>query len=287
MQDYSAVVVAPDNARQLLGGLLALRAHARPREVLLVDNASTADLSGAIRLAQLPVRLLRLPEPRSPGAAFNAGLDIAAGDHVLLLRGDVLLEGDPRAAVALLERHADIGVVGAKLLEDGPAPRRVLHAGYDVGRGRLHPAVIGWRGQDHFHDPVDVAAMSDACMVVRRTEVRFDERLGARLADVDLCFQYGQRGYRVVFLPALQAAQRVGGAKVPADDLAWAARQLAAQFLYHERWCSELALEAHPRQVAVRGEAALAFLRQAEAAYRAPGPDSGFAGTTTPVPRGD
>lgn len=262
MNEYSVVVVARDHARQLLGALLALRRHARPSEVLLIDNASDADLSGVARLSQLPIRHLRLPQHRALGAAFNAGLEAAAHDYVLLLHDDAILDSDPAVGVTFLARHPDVGIVGGKLLQDGPPPRLVLHAGYDVGVNRLVPATVGWRRPDCYRDVADVAAVSAACMTVRRSEIRFDERYWFRLEDVDLCYQYAQRGYRVVFLPDLTAIHLVnGGAQERAADPVWAARQLASQFLYHERWCSDCPLADHPRQDAVRGAAALAYLQ--------------------------
>src|ERR1051326_5207716 len=75
MSSYSVIVVARNHSRALLGTLLALRKCARPGEVVLVDNASDADLSNVAALSQLPIRCQHLSEHQSLGAAFNAGLD--------------------------------------------------------------------------------------------------------------------------------------------------------------------------------------------------------------------
>lgn len=252
MSRYSVVVVAHDHPRQLLQTLLALRKHGQPSEVLVVDNASGSDLSGIIKVAQLPSRHRRLPDHRSLGAAFNVGLDMVESDLILLLHGDVLIETDPEAGVEFLDRQPDVGIVGGKLFQNTAPPRRVLHAGYNVGRGRVSPRSIGHLEWDRFHDSADVAAVSDACMMVRRTELRFDERYWFRLEDVDLCYQYQQRGYRVVVLPTLQAIHlESGGMSERREDLDWAARQIATRWLYHERWCSDLPLDQHPLQLAI------------------------------------
>lgn len=269
--DYSVVIVARDHARQLLAALLALRQQAHPAEVILVDNASRADLRGATRLAQLPVRYLRLPRHRSLAAAYNAGLDAATCEAVLLLHADVILESEPSSAVQFLVEQPQVGVVGGKLYRDATVPRHVLHAGYDVPRGRLAAIATTRAGKDVYHAVSDVPAVSDACMVVRRCDLRFDERYWFRLQDVDLCFQYRQRGERVVILPDLRAIHlESGGVNEHLADPSWAIRQLAAQLLYHERWCSDLALEVHPRQTSVRGAAALEYLREVDEGYRLP-----------------
>lgn len=263
MRRYSVVIVARDGVRQLLGTLLALRRHARPTEVLLVDNASSGSLEKVAALSQLPLRLLRLPEHRSLGAAFNHGLDATMCEYVLLLHADVLLESDPAAGLEFLERDREVGVLGAKLFYQGEPPRRVRNAGYAVGRGRVGPSLVGRGEWDRFSEPADVAAVSHACMLLRRTDVRFDERFWFRLEDVDLCLQYGQRGYRTVFFPGTRAVHlEAGGARERAGEFNWAARQLASQLLYHQRWCSDLCLGEHPPQHPLRGEAALQHLRQ-------------------------
>src|SRR5687768_15159205 len=109
MSRYSAVVVARDHPRLLLATLLHLRQHAQPSEVILIDNASTVNLSGALALSQIPVRHLRMEEHQSLGAAANAGLDAAENDIILLLQGDVLVQCSPEDAVGHLVERPDIG----------------------------------------------------------------------------------------------------------------------------------------------------------------------------------
>lgn len=267
MIPYSVIVVARDQTRQLLGALLALRKHARPSEVLLIDNASGSDLRSVAGLSQLPLRQIQLPDHVSLGAAFNVGLDAATNPFVLLLHGDTLLESDPAVAVEYLDQHLDAGIAGGKLFQNVDPPRRVLHAGYRVDRGRVGPRVIGILDWDRYHETSDVAAVSMACAVVRRTAIRFDERFWFRLEDVDLCHQYRQYGFRIVFMPAFQAVHlENGGVRDRRTEPHWAARELATRWLYHERWCSDLPIEQHAPQAAVRGAAAEAFLRHVEPA---------------------
>lgn len=266
MSRYSIVLVAPERARATLGVLLPLR-HARPDEVLLVDTAPDRDLSGVVALSQLPVRRLSVPEVGSLGAAYNAGLDAASYDAVLLLHR-VLLESDPAAAVESLRAQPDIAVIGGKIFSPGPTPRRLWQAGYRVGRGRVGPTPIGQSVWDTYHEVCEMAAVSGACMLVRRTEVRFDERYWSRLEDVDFCLQYRQRGYRVIFSPALRAIRLDSPpAWTRGHDAVSAGRRLASQWLYHERWCSDLPLAEHPRQTAIRGAAAVDHFREVDAPY--------------------
>jgi GT2 family glycosyltransferase len=266
MSKYSIVVVARDHPRPLLAALLHIRRYARPGEVLLVDNASTVELGRVAALAQQPVHRLRLTEHGSLGAALNAGIDAAAHDLVLLMHGDVLLQTDPVATVDWLERHSEIGIVGGHLLAEGPGQGRIVHAGYAMQRGRVAPKRLSnWVPGESPTPTEAVAAVNDACMLLRRTDIRFDERYWFTLEDVDLCHQYRQRGYGVVSSANLQAHDpSMGGAREKGADLTWMARGLASHLLYHERWCSDLPLDQHPRQPAVRGAAAAEYLRDVD-----------------------
>lgn len=269
MAPYTVVVVAHDRPRQLLAALAALRLHARPAETLVVDNGSTVQLNGVIALSQTPARLIRLNEHQSLGAAYNAAIDAAANDVVMLIHSDLLLESDPAPVVSWFAQSATVGVAGGKLLEPGDEPRRITQAGYAAGRGRINPQPIAERAWDTFHAPRDVIAVSTACMIVRRTDVRFDERYWFCLEDVDLCHQYAQRGLETWFVPTLTATHlERGGARERASDPIWAQRRIISHMLYQERWCSTDRLDTHPRQPAVRGEAAAAYLSAVDAALR-------------------
>lgn len=268
MTPYSIVVVAHNHAKQLLATLLAIKAHATPVEVLVIDNASSASLVGPMRLSQLPARAIRLAEHVSLGAAFNVGLDEAVNDLVLLLHSDALLLDTPSPAVEYLEKHVDVGIVGGKLVVGTQPPRRIRHAGYELGRGRVGVRSRNRGEWDGLTDTSTVDAVSDACMMLRRSDLRFDERYWFTLQDVDFCLQYRQAGQRVVSMPKLLALHsETGGVSERSAETWWATRHLASQLLYHDRWCNNLQIDELPTRVGVRGEAALTYFRDIDNRY--------------------
>lgn len=284
MAPYTVVVVAHDQPRQLIATLFALRQHARPDEVLIVDNRSSTSLDGVVRLSQLPAHIMRFDEHQSLGAAFNAGIDAAANDMILLLHSDVLLERDPSVAVAFLAQSTDTGIAGGKLFQPGREPRRIAHAGYRVGRGRANPQSIGNSQWDTFHERRHVACVSTACMLIQRNRVRFDERFWFRLEDADFCHQYGQLGLRTTFLPDLQATHlESGGIREHAKDPFWSERQIASQILYHDRWCTDRDLHVHAVQRPVRGQMASSFLLEVDSALRRQYPTLAMVESVRPV----
>ncbi|MEU6660092.1 bifunctional glycosyltransferase family 2 protein/CDP-glycerol:glycerophosphate glycerophosphotransferase [Streptomyces sp. NPDC046821] len=136
--DVTFVVTAHNAQGRLragVGSLLGQRA-ALESEVIVVDNRST-DLTGSIadELAaeHASVRALRLTEPRSPGAAREAGAQLARGRYLLFLDGGDELT--PGALDALGERLAEAGEPDVLLFD---------HAGVDW-RGDRTPGGDSWR----------------------------------------------------------------------------------------------------------------------------------------------
>lgn len=257
--------MARDQPRQLLATLLALRKHGQPHEVILVDNASMSEVRGLVDISQLPITVVRLPEHTSLSGAFNVGLDAASNDLVLLLHGDVLVDADPAAGFTTLNRDESIGVAGAKLFQDAPPPRRLLHAGYRVGLGLNWSAPIGRMDWDTFQRPRVAGAVSDACMFVRRTGLRFDERYWFQLQDIDFCLQYRASGYRVMLLASVQAIHlEQGGLREQRVSPKWAAREIATRWLHHRRWTDRPEAISKTFERAVRGDRASQYLRRVD-----------------------
>lgn len=101
-------------------------------EVVVVDDASTDDsASVAEAFATDPrVRLLRHATNRGHIATYNDGLRAATGDYLALVSADDLLARDALTrAVALMERHRDVGLVyGYARSFSGTVPEQVASA---------------------------------------------------------------------------------------------------------------------------------------------------------------
>lgn len=266
MTPYTAIVIAHNQPRQLLAALAALSVHAKPAEILVIDNGSSANLSSIVALSRTQARIIRFDDHRSFGAASNAGIDAAAHEVVLLIHSDVLLESDPQPTLNRFTSDQTLGVVGGKLFQPGNEPRRVAHTGYKTSRGRINPRLTSQSKWDTFHEQRDVAAVSTACMGLRRLDIRFDERYWFCLEDVDLCHQYSQQGMQILFSPEMTALHlEHGGVNDRRKEAIWAHRFIASRLLYHDRWSSMHSLAQHPLQPAVRGEEARIYLEDTDA----------------------
>lgn len=172
-------------------------------EILVIEGQTGEPCRGTI--AEVPgVRYFTSAEPLSAVEALNTVCRAAEGTFVLQLDPEVeLLPGAIDALVAVAERDALIGLVGAKLLTpDG----RLFGAG-----GEVHAeGTAGLEGEGG--DPADSAFrylrevdfVPRGALLVRRSlwtaQGGFDPRM-APAEDIDLALRARESGYRVVYEP--------------------------------------------------------------------------------------
>lgn len=245
MIDLSVVIASYENADLLAGCLDAIRiageAHPELRiEVLVVDNGSRDASVEVARAAAMAVRVVALRRNRGFAAAVNLGLRIRRGRHVLLLNSDARIEPDVLSrAVALIDAHEAIGVLGVALLHPDGRPQRSVHA-FPDGASELLPDawVRAWRSR-RGHGAAgalggslarslamvagrEVEAVRGAVFFVRGrlfdTLGELDEGYFFFLEETDFCWRVRASGRAVVYVPALRATHQLGAtskARVP------------------------------------------------------------------------
>ncbi|MDX6448484.1 MAG: N-acetylglucosaminyl-diphospho-decaprenol L-rhamnosyltransferase [Gaiellaceae bacterium] len=197
-------------------------------DVIVVDNAS-ADGTAQLVSDRLPgVDLIANQENRGFPAAVNQGAARALSNTLLLVNPDCVVPAETvRALDAFLEEHPDVGLVGPRLREaDGSIQisahplgsfstllanraRRVLPRGLADRFGESYDVCL------NATEPTDVGMMIAACVAIRRDLLEqiggLDEGYFMYLEDMELCLQVRRAGYRVVYLPTVEA-RHVGGA---------------------------------------------------------------------------
>ena len=123
-----SIVIPAYNEERFIGTLLEqvaavdLEALGVRKEIIVVDDCSS-DRTAEIASAFDSVRLHRLKSNSGKGAAVRSGLELAAGDYVVIQDAD--LEYDPRDYVpmmrAILEKRADV-VYGSRYTSGGRHP---------------------------------------------------------------------------------------------------------------------------------------------------------------------
>lgn len=205
------VVIPSFNGARLLGESVgsALSQTSPPREVLVVDDASTDD---SPQLASnLGARVLALGRNQGFAHAVNAGVLDAPAEWVAIVNTDVTLAPDwiARLLAAAHAAHAEYAS-GPITRHDEPG---VLDGGYDL----LSRAACPWRAGSGF--PIAALRMPEgpwlpsltALLIRRQTFIDaglLDETFGSYLEDVDFALRLHRLEVPGVFVPAARAAHR-------------------------------------------------------------------------------
>jgi len=221
-------------------------------EVFLVDNASTDDGLRGIPDAFPTLQIIRNPRNVGYAAANNQALQLARGQYILLLNPDVILE--PNAldiALAYLEAHPDVGILGPKILLpngrlDPPARRTFKTASTYVykltGLSWLFPRhpqfgryYLSYLDDDQI---TDVDAVVGAFLLIRRETAAqigpLDERFFMYCEDEDWCWRARRAGWRVVYHPGV-LAHHYKGSSARSRPFAMIYHWHRSIFLFHRK----------------------------------------------------
>jgi N-acetylglucosaminyl-diphospho-decaprenol L-rhamnosyltransferase len=232
------VIVVSTGAREHVRLCLeSLRRHsleAGPMVVHVVDNASSDGTPEMIRDGFPEVRLQSLPWNAGFCIANNVVLRRATARYVLLLNPDT--EVTPGALdwmVSLMEARPDIGMASCRLVQpDGtfdhaakrsfPTPLGAL--AHFTGLGRRAEAdsrLAQYRAPDLDElDSGEVDAVNGAFMLVRDTALKevgpLDEGYWLYMDDLDWCYRFKQKGWKVWYDGSVTCIHVKGGTTVEA-----------------------------------------------------------------------
>lgn len=224
-----SVVIVNYNAGDILRDCVR-HALEQAGQVIVVDNDSRDDSIANLRAAFPAVQIIRNRHNLGFAKACNMGARAAAGDHILFLNPDCLLE--PGAIQALLDAfHArpHVGMVGGLLTnpdgsEQGGARRAVPTPWRSFVRA-FGLSVFSSRYPRLFSDyslhkeplpsePVEVEAISGACMMARREAMAevglMDEEYFMHCEDLDWCMRFRRSGWSLLFVPGARMVHHKG-----------------------------------------------------------------------------
>ncbi len=198
-------------------------------EIIVVDNASSdGSLDG---LSESPcIRVIRNPYNVGFAAACNVGMQASSAAFFLFLNPDCCFDpGAVATLLAALQSGEQVGMVGGLLInEDGseqgggrravPTPWRSFVRAFGLQRfaGRWPKLFYDF----HLHkqplpdEPIEVEAISGACMLVKREAVQeigsWDERYFLHCEDLDWCMRFRQKGWTILFVPDARINHALG-----------------------------------------------------------------------------
>ncbi len=216
--EVSVVVVSYNTRDMTLQCLRALweRSRGVSMEVCVVDNASRDGSVEAIRHEFAQVSIIENLHNSGFGAANNAAMQQARGDFFLLLNSDAFVhEGAVQTLIEYAKSHAEIGVVGPRLLNaDGtlqrscyrfPGPARAWLENLWVSSVVPPTSRLGdYRSWAHDGE-LCVDWVIGACMLVRREVFEqvggFDERFWMYAEETDWQENIARHGWKIAFVP--------------------------------------------------------------------------------------
>jgi GT2 family glycosyltransferase/glycosyltransferase involved in cell wall biosynthesis len=185
-------------------------------DVVVVDNASADDTVRRLQKSAERLKLIRNPENRGFAAAQNQAIRAAAGDWVLCLNPDVVLQpGFLRALLESAERHPTVGMATGKLLRMNPDGSRSSPPVLDSTGIYFTPTL---RHLDRGSNEIDggqferaefVFGATAAAALYRRAMIDdvslggefFDEEFFAYREDADLAWRAQLAGWRCLYVP--------------------------------------------------------------------------------------
>jgi GT2 family glycosyltransferase len=195
--------------------------------VYVVDNAST---DSSLDFLPQDHRLTIIPNAANLGfaAAANIGLARATSDAVLLLNPDAdMTEGTIEHLITALWSADNVGMVGPLLLNPDGTEQAGGRRKFPMPPTALeHALAITWVGRyfaalslpPHLYPlpqkPIEIDAISGACMMVRRAAMAavglLDERYFLHCEDLDWCLRFRQHGWTILFVPEARVIHHKG-----------------------------------------------------------------------------
>lgn len=229
MSHAISAIIVNYNAGSLLRGCVdSLLSCPLGIEITVVDNAShDGSLEGLPESPQ--VRIIRNPANVGFAAACNIGMQAASAPFLFFLNPDCSFQPGTIATLLAGLQSGGVGMVGGLLVnEDGteqgggrravPTPWRSF-----VRAFALHRFADRWPRlfyDFHLHKlplpdgPIEVEAISGACMLVKREAVEdvglWDERYFLHCEDLDWCMRFRQKGWKILFVPDARISHALG-----------------------------------------------------------------------------
>lgn len=202
-------------------------------EVIVVDNASSDDSLAQLK-AVFPgdrrLKIVRNGKNLGFAAGCNIGAQASAGSHLFFLNPDCVLTLDSvKRLLRVLDDDPDVGMVGGLLVNpDGteqaggrraiPTPWRSFVRAFGLSRfADRWPRLFF---DFHLHKqrlpshPIEVEAISGACMLIRRAAMkdvgRWDEGYFLHCEDLDLSMTLRRMGWKIMFVPDAKIVHHKG-----------------------------------------------------------------------------
>lgn len=217
-----------DWLKQFLPGVL--EHSSRPgTAVYVADNASTDGSVDMLQEEFPQIHLIKLARNYGFAGGYNQALKAIDATYYVLLNTDVeVTSGWLTPMLARMESDPDIAAVQPKIKSwrrrdyfeyAGAAGGFIDKYGYPFCRGRMLQTVEQDQGQ--YDDACEIFWATGAAMLVRASLFHemegFDPGFFAHMEEIDLCWRFINRGYKIMYEPSA-TVYHVGGGTLPNES---------------------------------------------------------------------
>ena len=217
-----SVIIVSYNVRYFLEQTLSAVEKASeglPVETFVVDNCSDDGSVEMVRQTFPQVQIIENRENAGFSKANNQAIRQSAGEYVLLLNPDTVVQEDTfRKCIAFMDAHPEAGALGVKMIDGSgkflPESKRSLPtpevAFYKIfGLSRLFPKSrrfgkyhLGYLDENKTHE---IEVLSGAFMLLRKSTLEktglLDETFFMYGEDIDLSYRIIKAGYKNYYFP--------------------------------------------------------------------------------------
>jgi len=246
-----AVVIVNYNTREHLRACLAAVLRESPREVVVVDNASTDHSVEMVRADYPQVVLHANAINVGYGAAANQAIAGCSAEYIFLLNADSLLTpGAVRALSGYLDLHPQAAILGPRLVDPQGKPKASCYPFPTPLNTLIHMSILSQLIglvpvlRKHYLYGVSptyagtVPWVHGAALAIRRGAFEavggFDESFFMYSEEVDLCYRLHAAGWQVHFAP-VTTVMHIGGASTRQHRTEMGVQVFASLLQFYDR----------------------------------------------------
>jgi GT2 family glycosyltransferase len=227
-----AIVILNWNGKQFLEEFLPSvikYSNIEGAKVIIADNASSDNSVGFIRENAPSVEIIRLDKNYGFAEGYNRALDQIESEYFVLLNSDVkVTEGWLNPLLGMMDSDSLVGACMPKIKSysqpdffeyAGAAGGFIDKYGYTFCQGRIFDSIENDFGQ--YDASREIFWASGACLMVRASLFKItgglDSRFFAHMEEIDLCWRFKNRGYKIMYV-STSIVFHVGGGTLPRSN---------------------------------------------------------------------
>ncbi|MEA1926328.1 MAG: glycosyltransferase family 2 protein [Patescibacteria group bacterium] len=206
-------------------------------EIIVADSATEEDSYDVMRECFFDIKFLPNQTNVGFGKLVNSMLKIAKGKFYFIINADIIIKNNAvETLVRFLKENDDVGIVGPKLINfDNTVqqscfkfylPFTVLCRRTFLGRfpfAKKHLEKFLMKHEQETQDVIEADWIMGSAMMASKKAVDevglFDERFFMYFEDVDWCWRFWEKGYKVVYLSKVRVFHYHGQASASKNTL--------------------------------------------------------------------